>query len=252
MASHYGGELNSRSTPPWYPLWPHPASPEDVPANTQEQRGPVEPGSNHFPPPLGPDKSQSSSQHPPQSCRSFPPLTLVSHPHTCGPACIRGQSPGLRLRWHQHSWWGHPLHQPASVRSAPSRPAYQPSPSPPLRSWGLDLARPFMHIRSRWYRNGIAWRLPSKTVIHLRPSAEKIYPFVIFQSPNCSCQFIHGLKWLWKYYCWNWHFTWAFEKRCQHASKVIFMRANDISAANTSGQEMLYVLPSSRSRQKTR
>ena len=45
-------------------------------------RGPVEPGSNHFPPPLGPDKSQSSSQHPPQSCRSFPPLTLV------GPACI--------------------------------------------------------------------------------------------------------------------------------------------------------------------
>ena len=65
-------------------------------------RGPVEPGSNHFPPPLGPNKSQSSYQHPPQSCRSFPPLTLVSHPHTCGPACIRGQSPGLRLRRHQH------------------------------------------------------------------------------------------------------------------------------------------------------
>ena len=66
-------------------------------------RGPVEPGSNHFPSPLGPNKSQSSSQHPPQSCRSFLPLTLVSHPHTCGPACIRGQSPGLRLRRHQHS-----------------------------------------------------------------------------------------------------------------------------------------------------
>ena len=31
----------------------------------------------------------------------------------------------------------------------PSPPAYQPSPSPPVRSWGLDLAQPFMHIRSR-------------------------------------------------------------------------------------------------------
>ena len=49
-----------------------------------------------------PRQSQSSSQHPPQSCRSFPPLTLVSHPRTCGPACIRGQSPGFRLRRHQH------------------------------------------------------------------------------------------------------------------------------------------------------
>ena len=58
-------------------------------------RGPVEPGSNNFPPPPCPDKSQSSSQHPPQSCPSFPPVTLVSHPHACGPACIRGQSPGL-------------------------------------------------------------------------------------------------------------------------------------------------------------
>ena len=66
-----------------------------------------------------------------------------------------------------------PLHQPASVRSAPPTPAYQPSPSPPLRSWGLDLAQPFMHIRSRRYRNGAAWRLPSKTVIHERPSARK-------------------------------------------------------------------------------
>ena len=94
-------------------------------------RGPVEPGSNNFPPPLGPDKSQSSSQHPPQSCGSFPPLTLVSHPHTCGPAGICGQSPGLRLRRHQHYRWGHPLHQPASLRSAPSPPAYQPCPSPP-------------------------------------------------------------------------------------------------------------------------
>ena len=46
------------------------------------------------------------------------------------------------------------------VRSAAPTPAHQPSPSPPLRSWGLDLAQPFMHIRSRRYRNGIAWRLP--------------------------------------------------------------------------------------------
>ena len=61
-------------------------------------RGPVEPGSNNFPPPLGPDKSQSSSQHPSQSCWGFPPLTLVSHPHPCSPTCLRGQSPGLRLR----------------------------------------------------------------------------------------------------------------------------------------------------------
>ena len=30
-----------------------------------------------------------------------------------------------------------------------------------------------MHIRSRGYRNGAAWRLPSKTVIHERPSARK-------------------------------------------------------------------------------
>ena len=35
-------------------------------------RGPVEPGSNNFPPPPGPDKSQSSSQHPSQSCWGFP------------------------------------------------------------------------------------------------------------------------------------------------------------------------------------
>ena len=124
MDSHYGPERNSRSTPPGYPPWLHPASPKDVPANTQEQRsrmhakgahvrrtspfqtvqarglrprerGPVELGSNNFPPPPGPNKSQSSSQHPPQSCRSFPRVTLVSHPHTCGPACIRGQSLGL-------------------------------------------------------------------------------------------------------------------------------------------------------------
>ena len=43
-----------------------------------------------------------------------------------------------------------------------------------LKLWasrGLDLAQPFMHIRSRRYRN--AWRLPSKTVIHSRPSAGK-------------------------------------------------------------------------------
>ena len=93
--------------------------------------------------------------------------------HPCSPTCLRGQSPGLRLRRHQQYWWGHPLHQPASVRSAPPTPAYQPSPSPPLRSWGLDLAQPFMHIRSRRYRNGAAWRLPSKTVIHERPSARK-------------------------------------------------------------------------------
>ena len=60
-----------------------------------ETGGRLEPGSNNFPPPPCPDKSQSSSQHPPQSCPSFPPVTLVSHPHACGPACIRGQSPGL-------------------------------------------------------------------------------------------------------------------------------------------------------------
>ena len=30
-----------------------------------------------------------------------------------------------------------------------------------------------MHIRSRRYRNGIAWRLPTKKIIHRRPSAEK-------------------------------------------------------------------------------
>ena len=136
-------------------------------------RGPVEPGSNNFPPPLGPDKSQSSSPHPSQSCWGFPPLTLVSHPHLCSPTRLRGQSPGLRLRRHQQYWWGHPLHQPASVRSAPPTPAYQPSPTPPIRSWGLDLAQPLMHIRSRRYRNGAAWRLPSKTVIHERPSARK-------------------------------------------------------------------------------
>ena len=64
-------------------------------------RGPVEPRSDNFPPPLGPHKSQSSSQHPSQSCRGFPPLTLVSHPHPCSPTCLRGQSPGLRLRRHQ-------------------------------------------------------------------------------------------------------------------------------------------------------
>ena len=43
----------------------------------------------------------------------------------------------------------------------------------PARPWGLDLAQPFVRIRSRRYRNAIAWRLPSKTVIHFRPSAEK-------------------------------------------------------------------------------
>ena len=86
-------------------------------------RGPVEPGSNNFPPPVGPDKSQGSPQHPSQSCCGFPPLTLVSHPHPCSPTCLRGQSPGLRLRRHQQYWWGHPLHQPASVRSAPPTPA---------------------------------------------------------------------------------------------------------------------------------
>ena len=91
-------------------------------------RGPVEPGSNHFPPPLGPNKSQSSSQHPPQSCRSFPPLTLVSHPHTCGPACIRGQSPGLRLLM------GTPPPSASFCQKRPFPPTYQPSPSPPLRS----------------------------------------------------------------------------------------------------------------------
>ena len=43
-------------------------------------RGPVERGSNNFPPLLGRNKGQSSSKHPPQSCRGFLPLTLVSHP----------------------------------------------------------------------------------------------------------------------------------------------------------------------------
>ena len=36
-------------------------------------RGPVEPGSNNFPPRLGPDKKQSISKHLPQSCRGFLP-----------------------------------------------------------------------------------------------------------------------------------------------------------------------------------
>ena len=58
-----------------------------------------------------------------------------------------------------------------SKACAAPTPAHQPSPSPPLKSWGFDLAQPFMHIRSRRYRNGIAWTLPSKTVIHSRPSA---------------------------------------------------------------------------------
>ena len=68
---------------------------------------------------------------------------------------------------------GTPPPSASFCQKRPFPPTYQRSPSPPLRSWGLDLAQPFMHIRSRRYRNGIAWRLPSKTVIHLRPSAGK-------------------------------------------------------------------------------
>ena len=40
-------------------------------------------------------------------------------------------------------------------------------------------------------------------------------------------------------------------KICQHANKIILMRTNDINAANTSGQKMLYALPLARERKKT-
>ena len=48
---------------------------------------------------------QKPEQFPTSSAKlsKLPSSHAVSHPHTCGPACIRGQSPGLRLRRHQHS-----------------------------------------------------------------------------------------------------------------------------------------------------
>ena len=63
----------------------------------------------------------------------------------------------------------------------------------------MDLAQPFMHIRSRRYRNGAAWRLPSKTVIQKRPSArkkERRKKKKISSSANLTCQHYKTL-WPW-------------------------------------------------------
>ena len=45
----------------------------------------------------------------------------------------------------------------------------QPAPKEPRLGFG----RVPLHIRSRRYRNGFAWRLTSKTVLHHRPTAAK-------------------------------------------------------------------------------
>ena len=81
----------------------------------------MELGNHYFPPPPSPHESDRSPGHPPQSRRGFPPLPMVRHFDTCSPACLRGQSPGLRL-CRRHHRWRHPLHQPVSVRSTPPSP----------------------------------------------------------------------------------------------------------------------------------
>ena len=119
-------------------------------------------------PALRPEKGveRDPSDCPHREHRTLNCQDMDERPDTCGPVCLRGQSPGLRL-CRRHHRWRHPFHQPASVRSTRPAPAHQPSPSLPLKSWGLDLAQFFR------YRNGVAWRLPSKTILYYRPSARK-------------------------------------------------------------------------------
>ena len=100
----------------------------------------LEPGSNNLPAAVSPSEGPN---HPSPSQRFFhklldPPVVRPTHPRSYD--SLRGQSAGIWLR-RKHRRRRNPTpHQRCARRGAPPPTHDQPSPRPPLRGRGLDLA----------------------------------------------------------------------------------------------------------------
>ena len=91
-------------------------------------------------------------------------------------------------------------HLSASFSLKPPSSLHPPIVSqPPPKELRLGFGLAPLHIRSRRYRNGFAWRLPSKTVLYHRPTAgKKVRGKKKTNGRGCfDCQFLLAL-WLQK------------------------------------------------------